>query len=399
MSGKQRRRWIPALILLFALLNGCGRFYEGEYTSITPHEEPVELIDSNEQYYEVHTFVGMKNAVNSLISSAAESGTIRVTDYSGSVEDDISRACLDATRDYPLGAYAVEYISHSVNRILGYHEIDLRIRYRLSKEEITGVRQAVTPADLYTMLENSALIGRPHIALQISSLAVTERSVKQCIDDYYQNHPELLSARPGLQVTFFPEENAVTKILDCSLSYPNSREVTAERLSALDQAAKKCADACEGYSAEAAAMFCCQTVSRSVESFGVGNTAYDALILGSSGSEGCAMAFQLLCNRCGIECRVIEGRVGGNPHWWNIISLGGSYYHVDSFACVDRPLEEGFLRSDADMVLRYWWDVDEYPSCSGTLTLQQIIESLMNAPSPESADEAGSAATTVPTEE
>jgi hypothetical protein len=377
VSGK---RIAAALLLLcsLALPGGCSRFIEGEYVSVTKHEEPVELMDSEGQYYEVRTYVGMKNALYSLISSAMETGTIRVTDYSGSVEDDISRACLDATRDYPLGAYAVDYISHSVNRILGYQEIGIRIRYRLMPEEIAAVRQAITPADLYTMLENSALIGRTHLAVQISSLAVTEESVTGCIDSYYRKHPELLSSRPGVEVTFGPEEGAVTKTLDLSSSYQDSRETAAERLSALDEIAAAYASEYEGYPREIAALLCCQAVAQSLQAPGPGDTAYDALVLGASGSEGCAMAFQLLCNRCGLDCQVIEGRAEGNTRCWNLIRLENDYYHVDCLACAAGSVSDGFLLADADMVLRYWWDVDKYPSCNGSLTAKQVVDAYLS---------------------
>ena len=372
MTGK--RRTAALALLLAMLLTGCSRFYEGEYVSVTKHQEPEELADPGGQAYEVRTYVGMKNAVCSLITSAAETGTIRARDYAGSVEDDISRACLDATRDYPLGAYAVDYISHTVNRILGYQEIELRIRYRLTPEEIERVRQAVTPSDLYTILENSALIGRTHIAVQISSLAVTEESVTGCIDSYYRKHPDLLSARPGVTVTFYPEESAVTKITDVRFSYPDTREISAQRLTELEQRAGECAAECAGYSAPIAALLCCRTVAESVERTGAGNTAYDALVLGAAGSEGCAMAFQLLCAKCGVESQVIEGRADGNPRFWNLVRLEEDYYHVDSYACISGSLSEGFLLTDADMVPRYWWDVDKYPSCSGGLTTKQIID-------------------------
>ncbi len=54
---------LPAALLLSA----CSRFYDGEYSYITKHEEPGTLVgDTEEQYYEVRTYVGMKNAVQSL---------------------------------------------------------------------------------------------------------------------------------------------------------------------------------------------------------------------------------------------------------------------------------------------------------------------------------------------
>ena len=139
--SKPRIVLLIAALLSLLLISGCSSFYDGEYSYVTSHEEPGALVgDTEEQYYEVRTYVGLKNAVQSLISSGEESGIIRVKDYPSSVQDDIARVCLDATKDYPMGAYAVEYISHSASRILGYDEVKLRISYRLTQEEMSSVR-------------------------------------------------------------------------------------------------------------------------------------------------------------------------------------------------------------------------------------------------------------------
>ena len=169
---------LSILVLLALFMAGCSRFYDGEYSYVTKHEEPGALVgDTEEQYYEVRTYVGLKNAVQSLISARAESGTIRLKDYSSSVQDDIARVCLDATRDYPMGAYAVEYISHSVSRILGYDEAKLRISYRLSSEEMSSVRSASTLTDVYSMVENAVKSGEERITIQTSSLSVKEQTL------------------------------------------------------------------------------------------------------------------------------------------------------------------------------------------------------------------------------
>lgn len=64
--------------------------------------------------------------------------------------------------------------------------------------------------------------------------------------------------------------------------------------------------------------------------------AYGALMEGKVVCEGYARAFQLLCMRLGLECKVVEGyAVGFNntrktPHIWNCVKLDGDWYHVDT---------------------------------------------------------------------
>ena len=47
---------------------------------------------------------------------------------------------------------------------------------------------------------------------------------------------------------------------------------------------------------------------------------------------------------------------------------------MDTFACIGNPLAEGFLLSDDDIRLRYWWDVSKYPTCDGELSAQYALE-------------------------
>ncbi len=379
---------LAAALLALLLAGGCSRLYEKEYSSVTRHEESTDLSRSDVPYYEVHTYLGMKNAVQGLIAAGAETGTVHAVDYSGSVQDDISRVCLEATRDYPLGAYAVEYISQSVNRILSYYEIKLRISYHLSAEEILSVRTASSLGDVYAMMELAAVNGTEHLAVETSTLTVTERALNGYVEGYYRKHPELLASMPKVTVTFHPSEESVSKIVEFDFSYREPHDDAQARLEAVRQTAESIAAEYRGEDAGILALVCCTSVARSILNPSGGDTAYDALVLGSSGSEGCAMAYQLLCNECGLECQVVEGRVDGARRYWNIIRIGGSYYHVDAYACISEAVAEAFLRSDDEMRLRYWWDVNKYPACGGELTAQQILDELLPPETAEPEDEA-----------
>ena len=58
------------------------------------------------------------------------------------------------------------------------------------------------------------------------------------------------------------------------------------------------------------------------------HTAYGAIVLGKALCEGYSRAFQLLMLELGADTYLIAGESSG-PHMWNIIKLGGHYYHVD----------------------------------------------------------------------
>ena len=59
------------------------------------------------------------------------------------------------------------------------------------------------------------------------------------------------------------------------------------------------------------------------------HNAYGALIKGEAVCEGYAEAYQYLLHRAGIQCLMVTGFSKGEGHAWNMVRIGGAYYHVD----------------------------------------------------------------------
>ena len=371
---KERRFRRAASLLLCALmllLSGCERLYIGSYISVTEHEELQLSTGYDEKYYEVHTYAGIRNVLLELISDGAEEGVIRTQNYEGSVQDDVARICLDVTRESALGSYTVEYITHAVSQILSYYEVRFHISYRMDETARNSVRNTVSMTELYRQVDDSLCLRREKLALQIATLAVTEQTMTAYVESYYQQNPNLLSDRPAVSVSFYPSEEHVNKIIELSFSYPRQAEEEAARLERLESAASGLSDAWQNYSIPEYALLCCKALAEETTVQESGNTAYDALVERCADSEGFAMAYQLLCSRCGVNCQVVEGKKAGKAHFWNILKLGQEYYHVDCSACGDGTLF--FLLPDEELIGEYWWDVDRYPPCQGTLNAQQVF--------------------------
>ena len=58
------------------------------------------------------------------------------------------------------------------------------------------------------------------------------------------------------------------------------------------------------------------------------DTIYGALVRKEARCEGYAKAFSYLCNLAGIENMIVTGYTGV-AHMWNMVKLGGNWYHVD----------------------------------------------------------------------
>ena len=131
-----------ALALSLALpLTGCGSMLERSYASVTPHtqfydESAITSTLGAENYQ------GLVSALLHLVEEGEETGVIRLYQYSsvtGSAASDVDQACQEATREDPLGAYAVDYIRYDVQQTASYYEVDVSLTYRVAPEELSQV--------------------------------------------------------------------------------------------------------------------------------------------------------------------------------------------------------------------------------------------------------------------
>lgn len=99
-------------------------------------------------------------------------------------------------------------------------------------------------------------------------------------------------------------------------------------------------------------------------------TPYGILIKGTGVCAGYAYTMKYLCDKAGIDCIVVSGKADGDDHAWNMVKIGGDYYHVD--VTWDDPVGMDRLRyyyfnlSDEMMAVNHSWDRNLYPQCTAT---------------------------------
>lgn len=89
------------------------------------------------------------------------------------------------------------------------------------------------------------------------------------------------------------------------------------------------------------------------------NTAWGALIYKEAQCSGYARAFKALCDAVDIPCYYVHANEASeNPsHQWNIVQIGGKWYHIDTQACI-------FLVSDTLYATTGMeWNRTEFPQC------------------------------------
>ena len=104
----------------------------------------------------------------------------------------------------------------------------------------------------------------------------------------------------------------------------------------------------------------------------VSHSAKGALMKGLAVCDGYAHAFQIFMKHLKIPCRFVIGRSGTVGHGWNMVKVGGKWYHID--VTFDDPIINGtnentrpyytyFLKSSSVMRKSHKWKASKYPRC------------------------------------
>ncbi len=109
-------------------------------------------------------------------------------------------------------------------------------------------------------------------------------------------------------------------------------------------------------------------IEKSVYKVTTEQNKYEMLITGEGYCESFSNCFKLLMKMVGIECKIVIGKGGGDPHSWNMIKLGDSWYHVD-VTFDNGSLLEGnalyfdFCIDDEKAAADHTWNRSSYPEC------------------------------------
>lgn len=158
-----------ALLLGLMVLTGCAPLLEREYSTAEPHsskfwesEAAGTLRAENAQ--------DLVNDLLLLVGRHTESAVVRLYGFEDdlTVQATMESAAGEVQQETPMGAYAVEYITSSVQPQRGYYEISVQIGYRRSAEQIQSVVNATSPEAVYSLLASALDAGRTELAVRIS---------------------------------------------------------------------------------------------------------------------------------------------------------------------------------------------------------------------------------------
>ncbi len=132
-----------------------------------------------------------------------EDGVIRLYQYvsvTGSAASDVDAACLEVSKEDPLGAYALDYIKYDVSQSASYYQVAVTLAYTRSQEELRSVISVTGSSaihrELLTILPN-----RPSQAVFRISYFTQEDSAEGIRQAVVENLPPLAD----IQVQLYPD--------------------------------------------------------------------------------------------------------------------------------------------------------------------------------------------------
>ncbi len=353
---------IILILLCVLVLSGCSALAPSSYLSITPHQSS-ELHAASTDAVTATDFKSLKNAILTFVRAGQPEGIIHVTDYDGSVEKDLQKAAYEVSTLDPLGAYAVEYMTHSCNLLVSYYEIRISTTFRRTAREIAEVRSVSTEAQLEDMLSTAIDTYSHRLAIRLHNFRRQDEEIPAYITDYCAEHYNSVMEVPEFSLSVYPETGN-TRIVEINFLYRND----PQSLLAKQRAVAKNVDAAVEYIRyrqqdyeKVQLLYAYLTQRFQYRSSPTVTPLYDALCSGIADPAGLAQAWQMICDKAGVECLIVTGMKHDEPYTWNIIRTGSYYRHLDLAQCVlDRT---GLVTSSDGQMSDYYWNTKLFPAC------------------------------------
>ena len=374
------KRLIPIVLALLLALSGCAALLDREYLVVEPHVEkkspefdPADLT--------VNSRESLKSAFLLLVQNHIESSVIRVANYSGEIERDLPEVRIEVSEEEPIGAFAINYMSYSVSRVLTQYTVTVNISYRYTAEQIAAIKPVSYVTGLSEELLDVLRSRRPSLTVEMNYYDPQLHDVEKLLSSQYYQNPQWAMGMPEISIKTYPE-TGLRRIIDVEFSFPgtDSELLSRERMSEvamLELAERLPADALP----PVAALLLHDYLNEHIEPYtGAGgvssvSTLYGAAAARLADSEGYALAYKRACDIVGIECRILAGHKNGDAYFWNAVNLGGNWYHVDLYANDLESGHEMFLKDDLAMEeAAYRWDKNSAPVCDlGPLSYERIF--------------------------
>ncbi len=360
------RSVIAVVVILCLLMTGCSSWMDGHYASVEPYMENSQKNDDG--IPSVSNRGGMRAELNNMVESAVESRTISVENMDAAfVEDIMQKEIQYLLQNNPIAAYAVEDVDYEIGVTGGVSAVVVTVQYNHNRSEIQRIRQ-VEDMNAASGLISAALDElEPGIILKV--LNYRETDFAQFVEDYAFAHPDKVMEIPQVTSNIYPNWGLI-RIIELKFTYQNSRESLRSMKGYVEPRFTSAVLYVSGEEEQNIKFsrlyaFLMETANYTIETSIT--PAYSLLRHSVGDSKAFATVYSAMCQKAGLDCRVVTGTKAGEPWFWNMICEDGSYYHVDLL----QSSAAGYYQKLTDAQMDgYVWDYAAYPQ---SITVEETI--------------------------
>jgi transglutaminase/protease-like cytokinesis protein 3 len=156
-----------------------------------------------------------------------------------------------------------------------------------------------------------------------------QSSIKNVMNAVFNDHPEFF----WLDTDYSYGYTSKGTVVSVTLQYNSTADSMQSSRTAFLEAASKIINTASTYAAdeekEKYVYKSLQNICEYDEDSEMNQSAYSALVLGSSVCAGYSRAFQYIMQQLNIPCYFCTGYANGGNHAWNIVYIDGKYVNVD----------------------------------------------------------------------
>ena len=352
------KKRLPALACALALaLCGCSSMLNREYFSSSDHVE--YSVSESASVLQAENYQGLVNAILYFVTEHEETGLIHLSNYAGAMAADLDRACGEVCTEDPLGAYAVEEITHTYANMTSYYEVQISISYARTPEEVGAIVPAAGSTAIRQTISAAMAAFSDKCVLRMSYFTGDADSLRQLAYQTWLDTPLAALVRPKITVELYPK-SGTSRIVEVGLEWPGNTAELVEQRAALEQEALALLERMDTPPEELTLEELLKSLRRAAicDAAG-GDTAYSVLGEGRGNDRGMALALRLLCQLADLEATVAEGQLNGAPRFWIIAPTSEGYRHLDPTAA-----EPVWATDDVFREAGYSWDESRYPACT-----------------------------------
>lgn len=325
------KKRILALILCLCLLPlpGCAAMLERGHETVTTHVD--YAVTDDDSVLRAETYQGLVSAMLYFVNEHRRGGTIRLYNYTGDVEADLDNARDEVMYEDPLGAFSIHGLTYDFTRILTYYEVDLRITYSRTAQEVNALREVTGLAGLRQELKRLAAGQESSTAFLASYFSGDAELVEQLLILACMGAPELFRHHDinTKTITLYPEAGT-RRVVEVKLEWSQSPGTVAEEEKEYAQQLETTAAALLEANPPQGEQYTVEELAAIVRA--AGGTpdphgtpmALNALSGEPASDFGLLMAMEYLCQQCAIEVEPVNGSTGV----WLIVSTPEGYRHL-----------------------------------------------------------------------